>query len=283
MKQTDNNLNKKHFQFGRVIAFCILMIITLATIFPLVFMFMNSLKDKIDYLQNPYGLPSNASFQNYLRMFRQYDVPQALWNSLITTTVSVFLTACVSSLASFALAKLRFRHREKMFTFLTAFMMMPIIVLLIPVYIMFSKAGLINNRWSVILFWFVGNLPYGIYMMTANMKNIPREILESARIDGASWWQVFGRIVLPLSMPIIATMVIVYFMWTWNDLLMPMLFLQFPDKATLTVTVSTVVGKYFTNMPLLLAGLVINSIPTIFIYLFFQKYIIKGVTSGAVK
>lgn len=276
-------LKKTHFSIGRAIAFCVLVVITLVTILPLAFMFMNSLKDKVDYLQNPYGLPANPSLQNYFRMFRQYDVLQALLNSLITTSVSVLMTACVSSLASFALAKLRFPHREKMFTFLTAFMMMPIIVLLIPVYIMFSKLGLINNRWSVILFWFVGNLPYGIYMMTANMKSIPTEILESARIDGASWWQIFGRIVLPLSKPIIATMVIVYFMWTWNDLLMPMLFLQFPDKATLTVTVSTIVGKYFTNMPLLLAGLVINSIPTIFIYLFFQKYIIKGVTSGAGK
>lgn len=276
--------NKKtKINFSTILVLIFLGLIALSTIYPMLFMALSSLKGKIEYLKDPFGLPKKFIVQNYILLFKQYGVMTAIFNSFLTTIVSILLTAFFAALASFPLAKLKFKGRESIFMFITAFMMVPVAVLMIPTYVLFSKMGLINNYLSVIIFWFVIDLPYGIYMMTANFRSIPTELIESAKIDGASLPRVFVSIVLPIAKPILVTMIIIYFMWNWNDLLMPMILLQSEYMTTLTVAVATIVGKYFSNLPLLLSGLLINSLPTVIIYLIFQKYIIKGVTVGAIK
>lgn len=271
------------FKISTFIIILFLIVISISTIYPLLFMLINSLRNKIDYLKNPFGLPDKFQIHNYILLFRQYNVLSSIFNSFFTTIISIVFTGFISSLASFPLAKLNFKGKETSFMFITSFMMVPVAVLMIPMYIMFSDMNMINNYLSVIIFWFVIDLPYGIYMMTANFRSIPTETIESAKVDGANLFKVYYRIILPMAKPVIVTMVIIYFMWNWNDLLMPMILMQSEKMTTLTVAVATIVGKYFSNLPLLLAGLFINSIPTIIVYLVFQKYIIKGVTSGAIK
>lgn len=275
--------NKKKLKIQNVIVVALLALLALSTLYPLLFMLLTSLKEKVEYMKNPFSLPARVQFSNYVLLFRQYGVLQAITNSFFTTIVSIALTGFFGALAAFPLAKLKFKGREAVFMFITAFMMVPVAVLMIPTYVMFSNMGLINNYLSVIIFWFVIDLPYGIYMMTANFRSIPTEIIESAKIDGDTLPGIFARIILPMGKSILVTMVIIYFMWNWNDLLMPMILLNSEKMTTLTVAVATIVGKYFSNLPLLLAGLLINSIPTVAIYLIFQKYIIKGVTVGAIK
>lgn len=260
-----------------------MIVLAVSTIYPLFFMVLNSLKTKINYMQDPFGLPAKVIFQNYVLLFKQYGVLSAIKNSFFTTIVSIIITGFFGSLASFALAKLRFKGKEAIFMFISAFMMVPVAVLMIPIYVQFSGMNLINNPWGIIIFWSVIDLPYGIYMMTGNLKAIPNDCIESVKIDGGNLFKIFTSIVLPMGKPIIVTMVIIYFMWNWNDLLMPMILLQSENTVTLTVAVATIVGKYFSNLPLLLAGLAVNTIPTVLIYLVFQKFIIKGVTEGAIK
>jgi len=273
----------KKTRISTVIIFAVLLIIALTTLFPILFMFVNSFKWKIDYMKDPFGLPEKVIFDNYIVLFKQYGVLKCIFNSFFTTVTSIVLTAFISSLASFPFAKMRFKGKEALFMFISTFMMVPVAVLMIPTYVLYSKFGLVNNYLSIILFWFVLNLPYGIYMMTSNFRSIPTDTIESAKIDGASLFKIYYSIVLPMAKPILVTMIIVYFMWNWNDLLMPMVLLQSQEKTTLTVAVTMVIGKYVSNIPMLLAGLLINSIPTIAIYLIFQRYIIKGVTVGAIK
>ncbi len=280
---SDDLANKKKLKIQNVIVVALLALLALSTLYPLLFMLLTSLKEKVEYMKNPFSLPTRVQFSNYVLLFRQYGVLQAITNSFFTTIVSIALTGFFGALAAFPLAKLKFKGREAVFMFITAFMMVPVAVLMIPTYVMFSNMGLINNYLSVIIFWFVIDLPYGIYMMTANFRSIPTEIIESAKIDGDTLPGIFLRIILPMGKSILVTMVIIYFMWNWNDLLMPMILLNSEKMTTLTVAVATIVGKYFSNLPLLLAGLLINSIPTVAIYLIFQKYIIKGVTVGAIK
>lgn len=275
--------NSKKYNISTIIIIVVMAVIVITTLYPLFFMLTGSLRNKIDYLKNPFGMPDKLTVQNYILLFKQYGVLAAIFNSFFTTTVSIIATGFFGALASFPLAKLNFKGKEPLFIFITAFMMVPVAVLMIPMYIIFSKLGLINNYASIIIFWFVIDMPYGIYMMTANFRDIPTDTIESAKIDGASLMRIFTSIVLPIAKPIIVTMVIIYFMWNWNDLLMPMILLQSEKVTTLTVAVATIVGKYFSNLPLLLAGLLMNSLPTIIIYIVFQKYIIKGVTAGAIK
>lgn len=275
--------NSKKYNISTIIIIVVMAVIVITTLYPLFFMLTGSLRNKIDYLKNPFGMPDKLTVQNYILLFKQYGVLAAIFNSFFTTTVSIIATGFFGALASFPLAKLNFKGKEPLFIFITAFMMVPVAVLMIPMYIIFSKLGLINNYASIIIFWFVIDMPYGIYMMTANFRDIPTDTIESAKIDGASLMRIFTSIVLPIAKPIIVTMVIIYFMWNWNDLLMPMILLQSEKITTLTVAVATIVGKYFSNLPLLLAGLLMNSLPTIIIYIIFQKYIIKGVTAGAIK
>lgn len=275
--------SKKKQRIQDAIVIALLALVALSTLYPILFMLLSSLKGKIEYMKNPFSLPASVSLSNYILLFKQYGVMQAIINSFFTTIVSITFTGFFGALAAFPLAKLNFKGREAVFTFITAFMMVPVAVLMIPTYVMFSNLGMINSYLSIIIFWFVIDLPYGIYMMTANFRSIPTEIIESAKIDGDTLPGIFTRIILPMGKSILVTMIIIYFMWNWNDLLMPMILLNSEKMTTLTVAVATIVGKYFSNLPLLLAGLLINSIPTIAIYLIFQKYIIKGVTVGAIK
>ena len=273
----------KKAHISTVVIIVILVLVAISTLYPLAFMTINSLKTRVEYMKDPFGLPVTVRFRNYVLLYKQYGVFQAIFNSFFTTIVSIILTGFFGALASFPLAKLNFKGKEALFMFISAFMMVPIAVLMIPTYVLFSKIGLINNYLSIIIFWFVINLPYGIYMLTANLRAIPNDSIDSARIDGCTWFRVFISIVLPVGKPSIVTMVIIYFMWNWNDLIMPMILLQSENITTLTVAVATIVGKLFSNIPLLLSGLLVNSLPTILIYLIFQKYIIKGVTQGAIK
>jgi raffinose/stachyose/melibiose transport system permease protein len=270
-------------KISTVVVIVLLSIVAISTLYPIIYMTLGSLKEKIEYLKDPFGFPQKPSLRNYWLLFNTYGVLKPIFNSIFTTVISIIITGFLCSLASFPLAKLEFKGKEFLFMFISAFMMVPIAVLMIPTYVLFSRIGLINNYLSIIIFWCVIDLPYGIYMMTSNLRSIPTDTIESARIDGASLFKVFYSIILPMGKPIIATMVIIYFMWNWNDLLMPMLLLQSESMTTLTVAVTTVIGRYFSNMPLLLAGLLINSLPTVTIYVIFQKYIIKGVTEGAIK
>ncbi|OGO81673.1 MAG: hypothetical protein A2Y21_03945 [Clostridiales bacterium GWC2_40_7] len=274
---------RKKLKLQNAIVVALLALLALSTLYPILFMLLSSLKGKIEYMKNPFSLPAHVSISNYILLFKQYGVMQAIINSFFTTIVSITFTGFFGALAAFPLAKLNFKGREAVFVFITAFMMVPVAVLMIPTYVMFSNLGMINSYLSIIIFWFVIDLPYGIYMMTANFRSIPTEIIESAKIDGDNLPGIFIKIILPMGKSILVTMIIIYFMWNWNDLLMPMILLNSEKMTTLTVAVATIVGKYFSNLPLLLAGLLINSIPTIAIYLIFQKYIIKGVTVGAIK
>lgn len=277
------NIHIKKMRISTVLVMALLLLLALSTIYPIAFMLLGSLRTKIEYLKSPFSLPENPMLKNYVLLFKQYGVLRAIFNSFFTTLVSIAITGFFGALAAFPLAKLKFKGREGIFIFITAFMMVPVAVLMIPTFVLFSNLGLVNNYLSVIIFWFVIDLPYGIYMMTANFRSIPTETIESAKIDGANLLKVFFKIVMPMSKPIIVTMVIIYFMWNWNDLLMPMILLPSEKMSTLTVAVATIVGKYFSNIPLLLSGLLTNSLPTVVIYLVFQKYIIKGVTVGAIK
>ena len=274
---------KKSKPWTRVIVYAILIILCVTILYPYVFMVVNSFKTKSEYYGNIFGFPREMQFKNYKIALERFNVWSLGKNSLLITVLSLFINSLVSSMAAYGFSKLPFRGSKPLLSTIIGCMMIPGQVLMIPIYLIMSRLGLINNYASVILFYVASAVPFATFMLTTQCGNIPTSLLEAAEIDGCHPARIFLDIVLPLLKPAVITLVILNFLSFWNELLYAMLFLQTESTRTLTVEISTSIGKYSSNMPLLVTGLLINSIPTVLIFIFFQKYISKGLMVGAIK
>jgi ABC-type glycerol-3-phosphate transport system permease component len=234
-------------------------------------------------MENMFGLPVELFSNNYRMVFDRFDIIQLGFNSLIVTMSSIVISLLITSMAAFGFAKFRFRGNALLFTLVIGCMMIPGQVLMIPVYKIMADLQLINNYFSLILFYVATSIPFATFLLSANCRSIPYELLEAAKMDGANNFRIYRSIILPLLKPSLITLAILNFLSFWNELLYSMLFLQKGSMQTMTVAVATLMGRNTYNMPLLMTGLLINCIPVILIFLIFQRYIQKGITVGAVK
>jgi ABC-type glycerol-3-phosphate transport system permease component len=205
---------------------------------------------------------------------------RALLNSVFVTGVAVTATLLIATIASFALAKVDFLGQRVLFALIVAFLLVPGQVLLIPIYLLFSRLDLINNYLSVILIYTALALPFGTFFLTSSFRAIPTELIEAARIDGASLFHAFRTIVLPIGSPSIMTLAVLSFLTMWNELLLGMMLLPDESKRLLTPTIALLLGRLLTNQPLLMAALLISSVPTILMLIVFSRYLIRGITLG---
>ena len=159
----------------------------------------------------------------------------------------------------------------------------PVLLIMVPVFTTMVQLRLLNSYQSAILLYTAFNAPFNAYLLTSYFSSLPDELLEAARIDGASIHQIFGRIILPLARPALATLCIFNFLWAWNEFLYALLLLQSDSVRTLTVGLTTLQGRYSTDFPLLMAGLTLSALPVIGVYLIFQRYLIRGIAVGALK
>lgn len=260
--------------------FLLLCFVALTTLLPLGYMVMTSLKERTEYFTNPYGLPQTIHFDNFRVMIETYGFMRALGNSVFIVGISLSLSLIVSSLAAFAVAKLQFRGKRVFFMFLISLQLIPGQVLLIPIYLLFSRLGMINNYLAVILMYTVGSLPFSIFFLSASFRNLPNELMEAAKIDGATLRQVYQYIILPVGRPAILTLGILNFLSMWNELILALMLLPDEEKRTITSSVSMVVGRFITNQPLLMTGLLMSSLPTVIVLIMFSNYLVKGVSAG---
>jgi len=260
--------------------FLALCLVALTTLLPLLYMAMTALKDETEYFTNPYGLPQGLHFDNFRIMVENYGFLRSLGNSVLIVGTSLTLSLLIGSLAAFAVAKLRFRGKRVFFLFLISLQLVPGQVMLIPIYLLFSRLGMINNFLSVILMYTVGSLPFSIFFLNASFRNIPDELVEAAKIDGASFRQIYMYIILPIGSPAILTLGILNFLSMWNELILALMLLPDESKRTITSAVSMVVGRFTTNQPLLMTGLLMSSLPTIVVLVIFSRYLVKGISAG---
>jgi raffinose/stachyose/melibiose transport system permease protein len=261
----------------------ILSAIALTTFFPFYFMIVSSFKHVAEYYTNFMGIPLQVTFYNYIHLFTEFPVLKMAFNSFLVCSCALVFSTFIVSLAGFVFAKFPYKFSNKIFIGIVACMMVPPIVLLIPVYLLMSTMHLINNYLSLILFYIAIVIPFSLYLITANFKAIPNECLESAMIDGCGLFSLYRRIALPLGMPAIFTLLTLNFLWCWNEFLYSLLFLQTNELRTLTVGVAVIVGHRSSNMPLLFTGLLVNAIPVLLVFSVANKYLVKGLTAGAVK
>jgi raffinose/stachyose/melibiose transport system permease protein len=264
----------------RLPIFLTLLAIAATTVYPLLFLAANALKERSEYYGNVYGLPLAPTLANFRLLVENYEVQRAVANSAFVAATGVASALALASLASFALAKIPFRGRRLVFGLVVGLLLVPAQVLLIPVYLFFSRLGLVNSYLSVILVYVALALPFGTFFLTSSFRAIPSELIESARIDGASLGTVFRTIVLPIGRPAIMTLAVLTFLSMWNELLLGMMLLPDESKRLLTPTIALLLGRLLTNQPLLMAGLLVSSLPTVLLLIVFSRALIRGVTLG---
>jgi multiple sugar transport system permease protein len=256
-------------------------ILALSCVYPVFFAINNALKTSKEYILDRFGMVSDPTLQNFVVAWGRAKLGEYFINSVITTAGAVALLLVISSLAGFALAMLRFPFRRLIFLVILASLMIPVQVVLVPFYRTVIALDLVNTRIGLIISYTAFFLPFSVYLMTAFYASLPRELVEAARIDGASFFQVWRYVMLPLGRPALITLGILNTLYCWNDVLISLLVLQ--KQRTVMVAIAALRGEYTTNVPLLTAGIVLAAAPIVIIYVVFQRRIVEGIAVGAVK
>jgi ABC-type glycerol-3-phosphate transport system permease component len=258
-------------------------VLGISAVLPLLFMLQASFRSNVDWANAKIGLPTTFTLEAFARAWVQASIGTYFINSVIVTVGAATLSVFLATTSGFAFSTLRWRGRTAMYFFILAWIAIPPLLLMVPIYVEMVDLGLVNTYWSVILLYSALNLPFNMYLMTAFFRSIPGELLEAARVDGASVHRIFGQIMLPLSIPAIATLVIFNALYVWNEFVFALLLLHDDSVRTLTVGVNQLVGKFFFDYPALLAGMLISSLPMVAVYLIFQKYLVRAISAGALK
>jgi alpha-1,4-digalacturonate transport system permease protein len=218
---------------------------------------------------------------NYTELFGKFTFGTYLWNSVFITVVATVLTLLFNSMAAFALSKYKFRGQKGVFFLIIATLMIPPTIILVPVFLVINHVGLLNSLWGVILPAVA--TPTGVFLLRQYMLTIPDELIEAARMDHASEWRIYWRIVLPLSAPALAVLAIFSVMWRWNDFLLPLIVLSKNEFFTLQLALNSFQGELNTQWHYLLAMTVITLLPVTLVFAFLQRYITTGIAGAGVK
>lgn len=282
---------KKKFTPALVLIYLFLGLWALTTIFPLVWSLMNSFKDKKMIYQNSFALPLGNAFSldNYRSIFANYDILRAYRNSLIISGTVAAAVILLAGMAAYILCRYQFRGKGLLRTLLYAGMMFPIYSTIIPVLRMQAKWGIVNspyvwkNLLSVILPQIAGNMSFAIIVLMGYIRTLPVELEEAAFLEGCSMFQNYFRIVFPLCKPSMVTVGIFSFLWSYNDLFTQMFFLRTKENWAITILLNNIASKEGVNYGALFSSVTLIVIPVLIVYIFLNKYIIKGMTVGAIK
>lgn len=261
------------------------------TIYPIIWIIMNAFKNKGEILSNSFVLPIGDLFTtaNFRTAFDRVDIWGAYRNSLIISFSVAAIVVLLAGMAAFALVRYQFMLRGALMSMVIAGMMFPVFSTIIPVLRMLQSWGILNQRelWksllATILPQVAGNLSFAIVVLTGYIKSLPLELEEAAFLEGCSAYQIFFRVVVPLTKPSFATVAIFSFLWSYNDLFTQMFTLRLPQHWAITRLLKELTAMEGTNYGLMAASVALVVIPVIVVYIFLQKYIIKGLTAGAIK
>jgi alpha-1,4-digalacturonate transport system permease protein len=254
----------------------------LIMIFPIYWMFATAIRPKDQIFSASTGiLPTGWVWRNFADALNHMPFLHWFWNSTVIAVVAVVITVSINLLCGYAFAKFRFAGRDVLFLTVLSALMIPVQVIIVPLFFVVSDLGLLNSYWGVIL-------PraaeaFGIFMVRQFMVSIPDELLEAARLDGASELTIFRKIVLPLSKPIIAVLIIFTFMWRWNDFVMPLLMLTDQDMYTVQLGLNLLKGQYNTEWTDIMSIALLSLVPMLVIFVFFQRQLIQGIAGTGLK
>lgn len=261
----------------------LLIVLSILMIYPLVIIVITAFKPNLEVLTNPTGLPISPTFDNFVTSWNEANFTNLFANSILLTIVSMTVATFVAALASYAIVRQATKIGSGIYLLLAAGIFLPMQLALVPQFRVVRDLGLINSYAGVILLYIAGALPFGVFLMAAFMRQVPREIVEAAVIDGAGYFQLFWRIFFPLARPAVATFWVLQGVGVWNDYLVPQLLLTDPGKRTLTTGVLYFKAQYLADWGNIMAAVLIMSLPILLLFVFAQRYFVSGLYAGAVK
>ncbi|MCT6837926.1 MAG: carbohydrate ABC transporter permease [Bifidobacteriales bacterium] len=266
----------------RIVRSIIVLVLALVCALPLWYVLVSSFKNSIDMIKNPMGLPKQWVLSNYAEAFADGSIIRAFLNTLVITVVSVFLQVLIGSLAAYGIVQKKSKFTAAIGSILMIAFTIPVQATLIPLYRMESSWGLVNSLLGLIVLY-TGSSVFCYFLIVGYMRSLPQELFEAARIDGAGPFRIYRVIVIPLIRPILTTVIVFQTMSTWNDFLLPSIFLSSTDKQTVVLQVYNAVQQFSTNWPLFMTITVLALVPVFIFFIFCQKWIVSGLVAGAVK
>ncbi len=260
-----------------------LILLSILMIYPVYYMIITSLKTRLEWLSNQFGLPSSITFSNYVQVFIDGKLPLWFRNSIMVTVGSVFMATLFAILAAYAITRFTFRGRAMFLNTMVALMVVPPSVLIIPLFILMVRGKLINTLPGLILIYVGLLIPFSIYLLVSFFRSLPHELFDAAAIDGCTNFGILWRIVLPLSGPAFMTLLIVNALYVWNELLLALVFLQGEDLKTLMPGLLMFKGHFFNNEAMVMSAAFLACLPMILLYLFGQRLFVEGLTAGSIK
>ena len=273
----------KKINWHIAIVYIVLTLYTLYTLYPIFLMLVTSLKNNLEIMKNPAGLPQEWVFDGFITLFQKENFGRYFLNSIFVTGTSVVILLVVTIMLAYVLARYKSRLSNFLYYFFLVGMMVPLRLGLLSLNDLLYKLGLIDNLWGLVLINVAMNIPYSMFLMAGYIKMIPVSLEESAFIDGANTWTILWKIVVPLIKPCIATTLIYNLVPIWNDAFFPLVFISTKENRTLMQAVMLFFGQYSTNWNLVFSALSLAAIPVIVVYIICSKYLIRGMMAGAVK
>lgn len=274
-------MTHKH-RLGTAGYYVVSIVLAVIALIPFLWMIFTSLKSRGALMSIPIEwIPAEPTLDGYAKVFSRFPFLRTIGNSLLISVAYTLITLISASMAAFAFAKLRFRGSGAILSVYIATMMIPTQVTMIPLFVVMNRLGLIDSYASVILPSMFK--PFAVFLLVQQMKTIPNDYIDAARIDGAGLFQTYRKVALPLCIPTLATLAVTTFMESWNDYLWPLLMLTDRNKMTLPIALSTLNGQYSTEYNVLMAGSLISMIPIIIIYIAAQKQFKSGLMAGGIK
>jgi ABC-type glycerol-3-phosphate transport system permease component len=267
-----------------ILAYVVLIGYAILALYPIIWMFLTSLKTNPEVHTNLFGLPQEWKWENYVHVLTTTNVPRYILNSAWISAVTVLGILVFALPAGFAFGQLKFKGNNIFFLLLLAGIMIPGQTTILPLFLQMKRFNLLDTPWAMIIPYIAAGLPFAVFLMRGFFRSLPMELFDAATVDGASPYQVFWHVMMPLTRPAISTLVVFYFMWTWNEFLWALLVMTRDTFKTITVGIYTSYqNQYMFDWPLMTTGLVIVTAPIILIYLVFQRQFMAGLTAGALK
>ena len=269
-------------RISQVILYVLLIIGALIALLPMLWMLSASFMPTGEAsMYPPRLLPSSITFSHYGDLFTRLNLGRYLFNSALIAFTVTAISLVINSMAGYAFAKLRFRGRDRAFRILSLGLVLPVQVAMLPLFLLMKNLHLINTYWGVIIPGMASI--FGIFLIRQYALSIPDDMLDAARIDGASELRIYWSVVVPGILPILATLAIWTFLATWNDFMWPLIVLSDEAHYTLPVALANLSGEHVQDTELMMAGSVLTVIPVLAVFLFLQRYYIQGVMAGSVK
>lgn len=275
---------KKRIRPGRVVYFVVIAAFVVTHLYPIIWMIFSSFRSSLELAAHPFSMPETFVLENYHRVLFESNMPRYLANSAIVAVVSLTAIVFISSMVSYAISKLRFRFSKLTFSYFIIGLTIPYQVTLIPLFIRYTKLGLLNTRIGLILPLVAFSLPVSVLLFVNFYKLIPDEISEAAVMDGCGPYRLYSSIILPLSANTIITVVSMNFLFVWNDYVFSLIFISDTNLKTISLGLQDFIGSHgLTDWGATYAAIVLGTLPTLVMYLILNKRVVVGMTMGAVK